>query len=477
MSDSPNRDPWHSAAIEARLLNTMPEHIETLKRFVAIPSVSTDPAYREGIAKAAEFVAAQLTKAGLDEVAILPTGGHPVVTAAWRKAPGKPTVLIYGHYDVQPPDPMGAWLSDPFTGTIRDGRLYARGVSDDKGPMLIPIAVAEAFLAEQGQLPVNLVFLFEGEEEVSSAHLESFVRDHQERFKADFALSADGAQWRADLPSVTVASRGICALEVTVKGAKKDLHSGRHGGSVANPIQALIALLGKLHTADGGVAVPGFYDGVLPIDPEEVKAIAAIPFDEAAYLQEVGAPEGAGEAGYTLLQRNWIRPTLEYNGIVGGYTGPGKKTVIPSEASAKISCRLVPGQDPERIVSLLARFLEANAPKGTTVAVKRETGGTPAYAVSSDHPALILSEDVLQSVLAQRPVRVRMGATIPIGDIFRRVLGIDTVFFSFSTVDEDYHAPNEFFRLSSYERGMVAWARYLGKLSETSASAFKKFIA
>ncbi len=474
MSDTTTSDPWHSAAIEKRLLGEMPKHIQTLKNFVSIPSVSTDPAYKDGILKASEFVASQLKAAGLTDVAILPTAGHPVVTAAWRHAPGAPTVLVYGHYDVQPPDPISAWKSSPFVPDIRDGRLYARGVSDDKGPMLIPIAVAAAYLAEQGRLPVNMVFLFEGEEEVSSAHLEEFVRAHKERLKADFALSADGAQWRADLPSVTVASRGICALEVTVRGPGKDLHSGRHGGSVANPIQALVALLAKLHTPDGAIAVPGFYDGLEPVHPDEVKAIAAIPFDEAAYLQEVGASAGAGEASYTLLQRNWIRPTLEYNGIVGGYTGPGKKTVIPSEASVKISCRLVPGQDPDRIVALLAQFLEANAPQGTTVSVKRETGGTPAYAVTHNHPALVLSEDVLESVLDRRPVRVRMGATIPIGDIFRRVLDIDTVFFSFSTVDEDYHAPNEFFRLSSYERGMIAWARYLGRLGATKGADFVK---
>jgi acetylornithine deacetylase/succinyl-diaminopimelate desuccinylase-like protein len=472
MSDPQMTDEWNSAAIERRLQHDMPQHIETLKAFVSIPSVSTDPSYKDGILAASQFVADQLKQAGLTDIAILPTEGHPVVTAAWHGAPGAPTVLVYGHYDVQPPDPISAWKSAPFTPDIRDGRLYARGVSDDKGPMLIPIAVAAAFMAEQGKLPVNMVFLFEGEEEISSAHLEAFVRTHQDRLKADFALSADGAQWRADLPSVTVASRGICALEVTLRGPGKDLHSGRHGGAVANPIQALIALLSKLHTPEGAVAVPGFYDGLDPVHADEVAAISAIPFDEAAYLKEVGASSGAGEAGYTLLQRNWIRPTLEFNGIVGGYTGPGKKTVIPSEASAKISCRLVPGQDPDQIVALLATFLEANAPQGTSVSVQRETGGTPAYAVTHNHPALVLSEDVLESVLGKRPVRVRMGATIPIGDIFRRVLAIDTVFFSFSTVDEDYHAPNEFFRLSSYARGMIAWARYLSRLGEKPASAF-----
>ena len=453
-----------TAAIEAQLQRDMPRHIDILKAFAAIPSVSTDPAFAEGIAQGSRFVAARLREAGLADVEIHATPGHPVVTAAWRGAPGKPTVLVYGHYDVQPPDPLEAWRSPPFAPEIRDNRLYARGTADDKGPMLIPVAVAETFLRLEDALPVNMVFLFEGEEEVSSAHLEDFVRAHEARLAADFVLSADGAQWRADLPSVISGSRGICALEVTVQGPGKDLHSGRHGGSVANPVQALVKLLAGLHHADGSVAVAGFHDNLEPVGLEELAAIAAIPFDEAAYLAEVGAPEGAGEAGYTLLQRNWIRPTLELNGISGGYAGPGKKTVIPSQASAKITCRLVPGQDPERIAALVCAHLEAHAPKGVRVSAKPEKGGARAYAVPAGHPALALSEAVLESVLGRRPVRVRMGATIPVGDIFRHVLGIDTVFFSFATVDEDYHAPNEFFRLSSYATGMVAWARYLRAL-------------
>ncbi|WP_460450222.1 dipeptidase [Alsobacter sp. SYSU BS001988] len=457
---------WGVEAIEARLRAGLPELVETLKAFVRIPSVSTDPAYAEGIAAGARFVADQLRAAGVPDVAIRPTGGHPVVTGAWRGAPGAPTVLVYGHYDVQPPDPVAAWRSPPFEPEIRDNRLYARGASDDKGPMLIPIATVAAFMAEEGRLPVNMVFLFEGEEEVSSAHLEDFVSANADLLRADFALSADGAQWRADLPSVIVGSRGICALEVVVTGAAKDLHSGRHGGSVANPIQALARLMASLHADDGSVAVAGFYDDCEPVTPEELAAIEAIPFDEAAYVASVGAPEGAGEAGYTLLQRNWIRPTLEFNGVVGGYTGAGKKTVIPSQASAKISCRLVPGQKPERIVALISEHLMRRAPRGVRVEVRPETGGAPASAVPGDHPGLALSEDVLESVLGRRPVRVRMGATIPVGDIFKRALGLDTVFFSFATVDEDYHAPNEFFRLSSLEQGLTAWARYLRALGQ-----------
>jgi acetylornithine deacetylase/succinyl-diaminopimelate desuccinylase-like protein len=455
-----------TASIEARLTRERDRIVGVLEDFVRIPSVSTDPAYATGIAAASEFVAAQLRNAGLTDVAICPTAGHPVVMASWRGAPGKPTVLVYGHYDVQPPDPLEAWTTPPFEPTIRDGRLYGRGASDDKGPMLIPIMVVAAIMAETGTLPVNMIFLFEGEEEISSAHLADFVTAHRDRLTADFALSADGAQWRADLPSVIVGSRGICALEVTVTGAAKDLHSGRHGGSVANPIQALIRLLASLHDEAGSVAVAGFYEDLRPVSEAELAAIAAIPFDEATYLASVGAPAGAGEAGYTLLQRNWVRPTLEFNGIHGGYTGVGKKTVIPSVASAKITCRLVPDQDPEAIKRAIAAHLEARAPQGVTVSVHLEPGGARSAAVADDHPGLILSEDVLEDVLGRRPLRVRMGATIPIGEIFRRVLGIDTIFFSFATSDEDYHAPNEFIRLANIEIGLIAWTRYLHALAE-----------
>ena len=450
--------------VEARLAADQDRLVGDLEAFVRIPSVSTDPAYREGIAAGAAWLAGRLRAAGLAEVAIQATAGHPVVTAAWRGAPGAPTILVYGHYDVQPPDPVDQWRSPPFEPTIRDNRLYGRGAADDKGPLMIPIAVAEAFLREEGRIPVNMVFLFEGEEEVGSAHLEAFVAQNRALLRADFALSADGAQWRADLPSVIVGSRGICGLEVTVSGAGKDLHSGRHGGSVANPIQALVKLLATLHDARGAVAVEGFMDGAEPVTQAELEAIAAIPFDEAAYLAEVGAPAGAGEEGYTLLQRNWVRPTLEFNGIVGGYTGAGKKTVIPASASAKITCRIVPGQDPAKVLDSIERHLLRHAPVGVRVAVHREPGASRAAGVPHDHPGLALSEDVLETVLGRRPVRVRMGATIPIGEIFKRVLGIDTVFFSFATVDEDYHAPNEFFRLSSFSQGLVAWTRYMRRL-------------
>jgi len=441
--------------------------LHTLLDFVAIPSVSTDPAYADGITQAASFLAGRLTAAGLEHAAVRPTGGHPVVTADWLGAPGAPTLLIYGHYDVQPPDPLDKWASPPFAGTIRDNRLYARGVSDDKGPLLVAITAIQALLATAGKLPVNIKILVEGEEEMGSANLEPFVAAHTEELRADFVLSADGAMWRADLPTVTVASRGNCALDVTVHGAAKDLHSGRHGGAVANPIQALAKLLTSLHRDDGAVAVAGFYDRVRALPNAARAEIANIPFDEAAYLASIGAPAGVGEAGFSLLERNWIRPTLEFNGIAGGYGGAGRKTVIPASALAKISCRLVPDQDALEILHLIETHLRAHCPHGVTLEVFLHKGVSQPYAIADDHPALQLAMRILEELYGQTARPVRMGATIPIGEIFSRCLGIDTVFFSFSTADEDYHAPNEFFRLSRLWDGVRAWIAYLSRAGQS----------
>jgi acetylornithine deacetylase/succinyl-diaminopimelate desuccinylase-like protein len=446
--------------------------VDDLMAFTRIPSVSTDPAYAAGIQSGAAWVAERLRRAGLADAAVRETAGHPVVTASWLAAPEAPTILIYGHYDVQPPDPAERWITPAFEPTIRNDRLYARGVSDDKGPVLIPMAVAEAFLQAEGRLPINVKFLIEGEEEMGSANLEAFVADHADELAADFVLSADGAMWRADLPTITVASRGMCTLEFTLEGAAKDLHSGRHGGSAPNPLAGIAAMVASLHAANGQVAVPGFYDGMIPIGNVQRMAIADIPFDEKGYLAEIGADGPGGEAGYSLLERNWIRPTLELNGLWGGYNGPGSKTVIPSTAHAKISCRLVPGQDPAAVQQAIAAHLRAVCPPSFRLSVDAPDHLALPYAIRDDHPGLTLAERVLTDVLGRKPLRVRMGATIPIGEIFNRVLGIDTVFFSFSTVDEDYHAPNEFFRLSSLRNGLRAWVDYWGHLGRMKSAQF-----
>jgi len=434
--------------------------LEELIAFASIPSVSTDPAYAKHIAEGSEWVAERMRRAGLENVKINPTEGHPIVTCDWLHAEGAPTILIYGHYDVQPPDPLEKWKSPPFQPTVRENRLYARGVSDDKGPMLIPIKTAEAYFKTQGRLPINVKFVIEGEEEMGSAHLGAFVAKHKDRLKADFVLSADGAMWRPDEPSITVANRGLAALEFTVTGAAKDLHSGRHGGGIHNPLAAIARLAASLHDDKGRVAVAGFYDAVRPPSNVARRSLADLPFSEEKYFAMIGAPEGYGEDGYSLLERQWLRPTLEFNGLGGGYLGPGSKTVIPTTATAKITCRLVPDQEPDAIVALIEKHLKAHCPKGVTLEIHPGDHGSKAYAVPDDHPGLALAERVLEEVYNKKSLRVRMGATVPIGLIFREAIGAETVFFSFSTADEDYHAPNEFFRLQRLEDGLKAWIRY-----------------
>jgi acetylornithine deacetylase/succinyl-diaminopimelate desuccinylase-like protein len=443
--------------------------LSQLIEFASIPSVSTDPAYATDVHAAAAWVAARVASSGPFTVRTLTTAGNPVVYAEWLGALGGPTVLVYGHYDVQPPDPLEKWVTPPWTPTIRDGRLYARGVSDDKGPMLIPILVAESFFRVDGGLPVNVKCLFEGEEEIGSPSLDAFIRDNAELLACDVVLSADGAMWRIDEPSLTVASRGLAGLELTLTAAAKDLHSGRHGGAVANPLHAMARLIASLHDPEGRVAVAGFYDRVRELTSAERAEIAALPFDERAYLAQLGAPAAFGEPGYTTLERLWTRPTLEVNGMWGGYQGPGSKTVIPSEAHAKITCRLVPDQDPDDVVGLVSRHLESHVPTGTRLLVRPGDHGARPGCIDADHFALRAAGAALQAVYGVRPLVVRMGGTVPISELFQRHMELDTVFFSFSTADEDYHAPNEFFRVHRLHEGLEAWARLWEILGRASS--------
>ena len=457
--------------IEARLAAGTEDAIAELKRFCRIPSVSTDPAFAGGIAEAADFVAARLRVAGFPIVETIETGGHPAILAEWGAATGAPTILVYGHYDVQPPDPLSKWTTPPFEPTIRDDRLYARGVSDDKGPLMIPILVAEAFGTERGALPVNLKMLIEGEEESGSPHLAPTVERLKHRLACDVVVSADGAMWRADLPSVTVASRGLLAFDVTLSGAAKDLHSGRHGGSAPNPIRALVRMLATLHDETGRVVLPGFADGTLSPDPAIGAAIQASGFDPVGYFRSIGAPvPDPLPSDVALLTRQWLEPTLEFNGVSGGYAGAGTKTVIPSEASVKITCRLVAGQQPDAVAAAIAAHLKSVTPTGYTLAIDRHGPGSAAFALDPDNPVLALTEDILEELLGARPRRVAMGATIPIGALFKRHLSADLVFFSFSTSDEDYHAPNEFFRLSNFRTGLIAWTRLLDRIGRKGAA-------
>ncbi len=431
-----------------------------LVELASIPSVSTDPAHAADMRAAAGWVAGKLAGAGPFAVRTIETPHNPVVYGEWLGAPGALTVLVYGHYDVQPADPLEKWHSPPFVPMLRDGRLYARGVSDDKGPMLIPIKVAEAFFKTAGALPINVKCMFEGEEEIGSPSLDAFIRDHQALLAADVVISADGAMWRIDEPSLTVASRGLAGLEITLTAAGKDLHSGRHGGAIANPLHAMAQLIASLHDETGRVAVAGFYDRVQELPENERADLAALPFDESTYLAQIGAPATFGEPGYSTLERLWTRPTLEVNGMWGGYQGPGSKTVIPSEAHAKITCRLVPDQDPAEIVALVSKHLEAHIPPGTRLEITPGDHGARAARIPSDHYALAAASEALEAVYGVKPLVVRMGGTVPISELFQRRMGLETVFFSFSTADEDYHAPNEFFRVHRLHEGLEAWARY-----------------
>jgi acetylornithine deacetylase/succinyl-diaminopimelate desuccinylase-like protein len=437
-----------------------------LIEFAKIPSVSTNPAHTADLRAAAAWVAARLAAAGPLTVRTMPTPGASVVYAEWLGAAGAPTALIYGHYDVQPEDPVDQWLSPPFTPTLRDGRLYARGVSDDKGPLLIPIEVAEAFFTVHGRLPLNVKFMLEGEEEIGSRHLEGFVAEHKDLLAADVVISADGAMWRSDEPSLTVANRGLVGLELTLQGPAKDLHSGRHGGSVANPLHAMARLIASLHEPDGRIAVAGFYDRVRELSATERADIARLPFDEAKYLAQVGAAAPVGEPGYSTLERQWTRPTIDVNGMWGGYQGPGGKTIVPSEAHAKITCRLVPDQDPDDVLALVVRHLEAHVPPGVRLAISSHGPGAAPSHISRDHFALAAADRALREVYGVAPLMVRMGGTVPVAEIFQRVMGLSTLYFSFSTGDEDFHAPNEFFRLPRLAEGLAAWAHLFDILGE-----------
>jgi acetylornithine deacetylase/succinyl-diaminopimelate desuccinylase-like protein len=427
-------------------------YVRELSEFLRIPSISSDPARRPAMHDAAEWVAAQLAFAN---GRVVETDGHPVVLGEWLGLAGAPTILVYGHYDVQPPGEESEWTTPPFEPSVCDDRIYARGATDDKGPVLVPLKVAEVFLAQEGALPLNVRFLIEGEEEIGSPSLALFLDEHRDELEADLVVSADGAMWRPSEPSIAIAAKGLLALDVVVTGASVDLHSGRHGGAVQNPIHALARILAGLHDDDGAVAVPGFYDGVESIARADREALARIPFEEETYREEVGVPELHGEPGFTTLERLWTRPTLEVNGVEAG----GWFTVIPRRARAHITCRLVPRQDPEVVFGAIERHVQASRPPGIEVGVEAAPGGVPAYAIPADHPAVVAGKAALRAVYPEsEPLLVRIGGTLPAAAIFEEILGLKTLFFSFSTGDERLHAPDEFFRLRRLDEGLRAWA-------------------
>jgi acetylornithine deacetylase/succinyl-diaminopimelate desuccinylase-like protein len=429
-----------------------PRYLRELTEFLRIASVSSDPVRLPEMRQAAEWVAGQL---GFAQGRVVETEGHPVVLGEWLGVPGAPTILVYGHYDVQPPGDHAAWETPPFSPSVRGGRIYARGATDDKGPVLVPLKVAEAFLDQMGALPLNVRFLFEGEEEIGSPCLAALLRDHRHELAADVVISADGAMWRSSEPSIAIAAKGLLAFDLVVSGPGTDLHSGRHGGAVQNPLHALAQILAGLHKPDGAVAVAGFYDDVRPLSSADRKALARVPFDEDAYRAEIGVPALHGEPGFTALERLWTRPTLEVNGVEGG----GQFTVIPRSATAHLTCRLVPDQDPAAVFDAVARHIRTDRPAGVEVAVRAAPGAVPAYAIAADHVAVQAATSALRTVYPDsETLLVRIGGTLPAATLFQEVLGLKTLLFSFSTADEQPHAPNEFFRLSRLNEGMRAWA-------------------
>jgi acetylornithine deacetylase/succinyl-diaminopimelate desuccinylase-like protein len=425
-----------------------------LAEFVAIPSVSLDPARAGDMRDAADWLAAQLAFAN---GRVVETEGHPVVLGEQIVADDAPTVLVYGHYDVQPPGDETAWQTPPFEPSIRDGRLYGRGATDDKGPVVVAL---EASRRSEG---VNLRFLFEGEEEIGSPSLGRFLDEHREELAADLVVSADGAMWRASEPSIAIAAKGLLGLDVEVVGPASDLHSGRHGGAVLNPNHALAKIVASLHDADGRVAVSGFYDDVVELSADDRDALQRIAFDDETYRRETGARVLHGEPSYSTLERLWTRPTLEVNELRGG----GAFTVIPGSATAHITCRLVPDQDPDRVLAAIATHIAGVAPAAVRVSVVQQAGAVPAYAIASDHPAVVAALGALGTVYDEEPLLVRIGGTLPAAVLFERHLGLKTLLFSFSTADENLHAPNEFFRLHRLDEGVAAWTELMTNLVPT----------
>jgi acetylornithine deacetylase/succinyl-diaminopimelate desuccinylase-like protein len=428
-----------------------PGFLAALTEYVAIPSDSRS-ALPATMRAAADWLAARLSwAAGRVE----DTDGFPVVRGEWLGAPGAPTVLVYGHYDVQPTGDLAEWHTQPFELVVDGDVLRGRGVTDDKGPVLLVLAMAEALLAERGALPLNVRFLLEGEEEIGSPHLPGYVRAHAAELACDLVISADGAMWRPTEPSISIASKGLVALDIEVTGAAEDLHSGRYGGTVANPVHALATVLASLHAADGSVAVPGFLDGVAELSADRRAEIDAVPFDEEGYRAGLGVPELFGEAGYSTLARLWERPTLEVNGITAG----GKYTVIPHRATGHVSCRLVGQQDPERVVAAITAHVAALDVPGVRVEVRADPGRVPAYRIEPDHPAVLAARAALAEVYPGQEVLLAVIAgTLPATTLFEEVLGAKTLFFSFATADEKHHAPNEFMRIARIGEGMRAWA-------------------
>jgi len=440
--------------------------LDELFELLRFPSVSADPAYSEDVHRTAEYVAQKLKDAGAENVEICPTAGHPIVYGEKIIGPDKPTVLVYGHYDVQPPDPLELWETPPFEPTVRDGKIFARGACDDKGQFYMHVKAFELMQAT-GTLSCNVKFMIEGEEEVGSDNLGVFVKANKERLAADVVLISDTAMISLDTPSLETGLRGLSYVEVEVTGPNRDLHSGVYGGAVANPVTILAQLIASLHDENNRIAIPNFYDDVVELSSTERELLNKAPFDEAAYKADLGIKALWGEKGYTTIERTGIRPTLELNGIWGGYIGKGAKTVLPSKANAKISMRLVPNQDPDKITVLFTKHFESIAPAYVTVKVTPHHGGQPAV-TPTDSIAYRAAEKAIEEAFGKKPIPTRGGGSIPIVSLFENELGLKTVLMGFGLDSDNLHSPNEKYDIANYFKGIETiplFHKYFAELS------------
>jgi acetylornithine deacetylase/succinyl-diaminopimelate desuccinylase-like protein len=432
-------------------------YVDELKEYLAIPSISALPQHKDDVRKCAEWTANHMTSIGLEHVRLIDTPGYPVVYGDWLHAEGAPTILFYGHYDVQPVDPLELWESPPFEATIRDGEIYARGSADDKGQVFMHFKAIEAHLKQNGRLPINIKIILEGEEEVGSANLDNFIKDHKDELGADVVVISDSPMFDRGIPSICYGLRGLVYFQIDLRGTKSDLHSGSFGGAVANPAMAIAQILAQMKDKGGRVKIPGFYDDVRPLRDEERAEWKRLPFNETRYRKELGAPKLFGESGYTTLERVWARPTFEVNGLLAGFTGEGAKTVIPAVSMAKCSMRLVPDQNPDRIAELFEAYVKKVAPKTVELKVTRMHGGKP-WMTEFDNKYVQAAGRAIEKGFGKAPVFNREGGSIPVVATFQEILGLPSVLFGVGLPDENAHAPNEKLDLGNFHGGIISSA-------------------
>jgi acetylornithine deacetylase/succinyl-diaminopimelate desuccinylase-like protein len=431
-------------------------YLDELKQYLAIPSISAVPEYAADVRRAAEWTAAEMTRVGLEHVRVVDTAGHPIVYGDWLHAEGAPTVLLYGHYDVQPADPLELWTSPPFEATVRDGEIYARGACDDKGQVFIHLKAIEAHITKTGRLPINFKVVLEGEEEVGSVNLAPYVHDNRDALACDMVLISDTEMFDRNVPSICYGLRGLCYMQIDLRGSGQDMHSGSYGGAVANPANVLAHLIAQLKDKGGHVKIPGFYDDVRELREEERAEFKRLPFNEIKFKKHIAAPRLAGERGYSVLERIWARPSLDVNGLLAGWTGEGSKTVIAATAMAKVSMRLVPNQDPDKIAALFEAYVKKITPKSVEVKVRMLNGGKP-WMTDFDNIYVQAAGRAIEKGFLHRPVYTREGGSIPIVANFQEELNAPVVLFGFGLPDDNLHAPNEKFNLDNFFKGIVAF--------------------